>query len=203
MIFLIFLGLSLCTLQGVMCQKEVKLQMPGVVPSKDDYYSCVSFEVSKLLQDQEKGYITKFSPIAEANIVHHMLLSTCNQPLKRNGQPWECMMIHVCRDHNDIVYGWAKNAKSLTLPDDVSITLDPKNRNKFLVLQVHYAHKTSEDTSGLQLSIQNDPTKFEANILFLLADGLLLPPDTKVFHADANCIVKSEIHFYCFQGSFT
>ena len=70
---------------------------------------------------------------------------------------WNCLHAPTCNDQAQIIYGWAKNADNLKLPDGVSFTLDP-NEIHYLVLQVHYAETITEpDTSGLTIEISHEP----------------------------------------------
>ena len=133
-----------------------KMAMPNVTTSKPDQYLCTAFDLR--LASKSPMYVTGFHPDAEALKAHHMLLHTCNVPYKQEeGSSWDCVMAPTCQDQPSIIYGWAKNADNLKLPDGVSFTLDPEEKH-YLVLQVHYATEIEQpDSSGLSLELSQQP----------------------------------------------
>jgi hypothetical protein len=79
----------------------------------------------------------KFEPFADADRVHHMLLYGCDQPAF-NAQFWKGGQ--TCAGNSHILYAWARNAPSLSLPENVAFPIgNPGDPVKFLVLQIHYA----------------------------------------------------------------
>lgn len=68
----------------------------------------------------------------------------------------------LCNDTAQLIYVWSKSSDgstpgSLTLPENISMTIDAsRNSSEYLVLQAHYAEKTStKDWSGIRLKIGN------------------------------------------------
>jgi hypothetical protein len=56
------------------------------------------------------------------------------------------------------LYAWAKNAPSTVTPADVAFRMDPNGGERFLVLQVHYAHPLQDsDHAGVELKFQTTP----------------------------------------------
>ena len=133
-----------------------KMAMPNVTTSAPDTYLCIAFNLRK--NSERPIYVTGFLPDAEASKAHHMLLHKCNVPYNQEeGKSWDCLAAPTCNDQASIMYGWAKNADNLELPDGVSFTLDPTEVN-YLVLQVHYAEAIKKpDTSGLTLELSPTP----------------------------------------------
>jgi len=180
------------------------LVMPGARPSMDDDYLCSSFDVSELSGAGDKMsdvFVTGFVPNADANKAHHMLLYSCDQPLKQPGVVYDCLHHALCQGGQSIMFAWAKNAPPTTLPQGVSFTINPAQR-RYLVLQIHYAHKLSEpDHTGLSLTYQVDPTKYTAGILLMLRGGLTIPANTPVVHGDVNCKLPSTtpLHMFAYR----
>ena len=135
---------------------QLTMTMPNVTTSSADSYLCIAVS----LQSVSNGpiYVTGFRPDASAAKAHHMLLHKCNAPYQaEEGKSWDCLAAPTCNDQAQIMYGWAKNADNLELPDGVSFTLDP-NEVHYLVLQVHYAEAIDQpDSSGLTLELSPTP----------------------------------------------
>ena len=64
-----------------------------------------------------------------------MLLHYCNEPTGTVGGVYDCLSAGVCQDHSSIMFGWAKNAQSMQMPQDVSMHVNT-NEVKYFVLQV-------------------------------------------------------------------
>ena len=64
-----------------------------------------------------------------------MLLHKCNEPTGTVGGVYDCLSAGVCQDHSSIMFGWAKNAQSMQMPQDVSMHVNT-NEVKYFVLQV-------------------------------------------------------------------
>ena len=137
-------------------KNELKISMPNVTTSGEDGYVCTAFDITTV--SNVPIYATGFHPETSADRAHHMLLFTCNTPVQSQvGTSWSCLTAPTCRDQANIIYGWAKNADNLKLPDGVSFPLDPE-KSRFLVLQVHYANQMVQpDSSGLTLEISQVP----------------------------------------------
>ena len=182
-------------------ESVLRLEMPGARPRQDDDYLCSAFDVMALsgaADNSTEIHVTGFSPGADANRAHHMLLYTCDEPLKAPGEVYDCLHHSLCKGGQSIMFAWAKNAPATTLPAGVSFKVNPKER-RFLVLQVHYAHKLEdEDHTSLSLSYQVQPTEFSAGILLMLRSHLEIPANSPVIHGDVNCKLPSEVPLHLF-----
>eukprot|EP00105_Crassostrea_gigas_P021967 XP_011441308.1 PREDICTED: peptidylglycine alpha-hydroxylating monooxygenase-like [Crassostrea gigas] len=122
---------------------KIPLKMPQVSPKVKDTYLCHAIETSQ----KNPTYITGFEPDANKDIAHHILIYGCTTPGSRDSV-WNCgEMSHtteeystagVCGSGSQIVYAWAMDAPSLTLPKDVGFKVGGDSDIKYLVLQVHY-----------------------------------------------------------------
>lgn len=57
-----------------------------------------------------------------------------------------------------IIYAWARDAPDLNLPEGVGFKVGQDSEIKYLVLQVHYAHKKDKpDDSGVFLKYTTEP----------------------------------------------
>ena len=133
-----------------------KMAMPNITTSAPDTYLCIVVSLKSI--SNNPVYITGFRPDSDASRAHHMLLHKCNAPYKtEEGVSWNCLHMPTCNDQAQIIYGWARNADNLKLPDGVSFTLDPEEIH-YLVLQVHYSEVIAQpDTSSLALEISHEP----------------------------------------------
>ena len=131
---------------------QLTMTMPNVTTSSADSYLCIAVSLKSV--SNGPIYVTGFRPDATAAKAHHMLLHKRNAPyMSEEGTSWDCLAAPTCNDQAQIMYGWAKNADNLELPDGVSFTLDP-NEVQYLVLQVHYAETIEQpDSSGLTLEL--------------------------------------------------
>ena len=80
---------------------SLDLMMPGAQPSRDDDYLCSAFDVRALTQEADNStilHVTGFTPNADANKAHHMLLYTCNNPVELPGRAYDCLHHSICRD---------------------------------------------------------------------------------------------------------
>lgn len=66
----------------------------------------------------------------------------------------------VCSGSSSILFAWAKNAPPTKLPKDVGFRFGGDTQIKYLVMQIHYAHKLppgEKDYSGMDLEITTQP----------------------------------------------
>jgi hypothetical protein len=189
------------------------LVMPGARPLTDDSYICSSFDVSNMTGGGStvsslelpchfischQVHVTGFVPHAKANRAHHMLLYSCGEPNQQPGVVFDCLHHSMCRGGQSIMFAWAKNAPATTLPEDVSFTVDP-SKNKYLVLQIHYAHPLPDaDHTGLSLKYQRAETRYRAGILLMMLGGIVIPANTAVTHGDINCPLPSPTPIHMF-----
>lgn len=101
---------------------------------------------------------------------------------------------------SQIIYAWARDAPKLTLPTDVGFKVGADSPVKYIVLQVHYAHKFPEaktDDSGVIMHYTEKQMKKMAGILLLGTAGLI--PPNSVEHMDSSCAVDKEIFPFAYR----
>ncbi|TKR63370.1 hypothetical protein L596_027210 [Steinernema carpocapsae] len=165
--------------------------MNGYSPNMNDDYVAVAM-VAKA------GYIVEFEPFAHADRVHHMLLYGCEYPAY-NSDFWKGQQ--TCQGAAHILYAWARNAPSLTLPNNVGFAIgNAEDSIKYLVLQVHYAQPFAgnvKDYSGVTLHLtQNRPANLAAVLLFV--HGQAIPPGLNQHQANMSCIYQGEVDMHPF-----
>ena len=150
---------SLLLATGPASSEEVSMRMPGASPDFADSYLCTAFSTAALLPTGDDGvaYIQGFRPVADAKVAHHMLLHTCRRPGHPEGVVYDCLGGPTCQDASSIIFGWAKNAKSMQMPKDVSMHTDTADV-KYFVLQVHYAKalETPDNSTTLILTASKE-----------------------------------------------
>ncbi|KAK0429082.1 hypothetical protein QR680_011179 [Steinernema hermaphroditum] len=169
------------------------IHMNGYSPNMNDDYVAVAMQASP-------GYIVKFEPFAHADRVHHMLLYGCEQPAM-NSDFWKGMQ--TCYGASHILYAWARNAPSLTLPNDVAFAVGSEGGIRYLVLQVHYAQPFAgnvKDYSGVTLHMtQQRPANLAAVLLFV--SGTPIPPGLNQFQNNMSCVYNGgpDLHPFAFR----
>ncbi|XP_045113955.1 peptidyl-glycine alpha-amidating monooxygenase B-like isoform X2 [Portunus trituberculatus] len=163
--------------------------MPGITPRVDEAYLCTAVR----LNDSVEEWVVRFDPLASANRAHHMLLFGCSDVLQQNleGKFWDCGHHGVCQNSR-IMYAWAKNAPTTSLPEGVGFRIGGQTGIHFLTLQIHYAKALPEgvkDHSGLQMELTTQKQKYKAGIYLLAAGNTIIPPNTPKTHADMNCLL--------------
>lgn len=95
--------------------------------------------------------------------------------------------------HSQIIYAWARDASKLELPENVGFKVGADSPIKYIVLQVHYAHKFNDDRtddSGLFIHYTLTPMTKQAGILLLGTAGII--PPNSVEHMDSYCKLKDK-----------
>ncbi|XP_077989305.1 putative peptidylglycine alpha-hydroxylating monooxygenase 1 [Glandiceps talaboti] len=197
------------------------LHMPNVAPQQHDTYYCVSTD--KINDIDSELYITKFEPHAEAETAHHMLLFGCYESGHEEGHVWNCGDAHMSSDADldvtespestdvcsngdgRLLYAWALNAPSLTLPKDVGFAIGGQTDIQYLVLQVHYGHvdkfldgKTVDD-SGVKLHMTSQKQTYHAGVYEMVTEGVV--PGHGVVHMETACRYHEEqvLHPFAFR----
>lgn len=118
-----------------------------------------------------------FEPIAEQSKVHHMLLFGCQDaPANTVDDVWSCQMQSPCQGTDVTLYGWGRNAPSVTFPAGHGYTVGARSSNKHLVLQIHFLDlRPAEDRSGLRLLLSREVLD-QAMSLQAFARGFMIPP---------------------------
>uniref|UniRef100_A0A1I7S7E0 Peptidylglycine monooxygenase n=2 Tax=Bursaphelenchus xylophilus TaxID=6326 RepID=A0A1I7S7E0_BURXY len=161
-------------------EHQLVVQVPGYSPKEDDAYIGVSIKATA-------GYIVRFEPFAHADRIHHMLLYGCDKPAY-DSSFWEGGA--TCAGASHILYAWARNAPSLSLPEGVGFAIGNKGDPvQYIVLQVHYAHPFSgnvRDFAGVTMHlVDTRPANLAA--VYLFVSGEAIPPRRDVALNNISC----------------
>ncbi|XP_076443848.1 putative peptidylglycine alpha-hydroxylating monooxygenase 1 [Babylonia areolata] len=190
---------------------SVDLTMPEVQPQKPDTYLCRTFDTADL-----KHYITGFIPNANKDTAHHILLYGCEAPGSQK-EIWNCGEMAAsnsdyelgptCAEGPQILYAWAMDAPSLSLPKDVAFKIGADTGIKKLVMQVHYKNVTSfkppfnrKDSSGLTLITTDEPKPRLAGVYLMVTGGVI--PSGQTEYLETACPfpdAEIEIHPFAFR----
>jgi len=180
--------------------------MPGIHSPKDDTYLCRAIPLDAAKEHNLVG----FEPHASMHTSHHMLLYGCAEPgvPVELDQVWDCgEMSHgahseftaapSCASGPQIIYAWARDAPSLGLPQGVGFKVGGNTAIKYLVLQVHYMHKTVDpDFSGITIeSTDQKMSKTAATMLMVTSGGIAA--HTKE-HFETACVVDEDVEMHPF-----
>ncbi|XP_050701944.1 peptidyl-glycine alpha-amidating monooxygenase B-like isoform X1 [Eriocheir sinensis] len=178
--------------------------MPGITPKEDEAYLCTAQRLNESVEE----WVMRFDPLASANRAHHMLLFGCSDVRAGHteGEVWDCGHHGVC-EGSRIMYAWAKNAPTTSLPPNVGFRIGGQTGIRFLTLQIHYAKALPEgvlDHSGLQMELTHQQQKYKAGIYLLAAGNTVIPPHAPKTHADMNCLLKEtnepqDIHLFAYR----
>jgi len=191
--------------------KKFSLLMPDVHPNREELYLCTPV---KIVEDKY-FYIVGFEPNATMNTVHHMILFGCAAP--GSTKPvWDCgemadtsddfdsnlIKSRPCSEGSQVLYAWARDAKTLTLPEDVGFKIGQDTEVAYLVLQVHYARKFPKyyvDNSGINLLYTETPKSKLAGTLLLATGGTVAPQ--RVTFMDSFCKIEEDkvIHPFAYR----
>lgn len=185
--------------------------MPDVQPKKPDTYLCHGIDAG-----EEDVFITAFSPRANKDVAHHILLYGCEEP-GSTSSVWNCGEMaksdskydsaNVCARGSQILYAWAMDAPNLHLPKDVAFKVGGNTGVKTLVLQVHYKNVSSfvepenaTDASGLILTTTEQPQKRRAGVYLMVTGGEI--PGKSIEYLEAACAfpdAELEIHPFAYR----
>jgi hypothetical protein len=93
----------------------------------------------------------------------------------------------VCQGPKSIIFAWGRNAPALELPEDVAYKVGPKTSYKYIVVNIHYLKKVSNDRSGLAITVGDKPRRYQAGIMLLLSGSIAIPPKTQKYTARFSC----------------
>jgi peptidylglycine monooxygenase len=185
--------------------ETTEIRMPGVSVEHNETYLCTSYPLNML----ETNYIVGFDPIADMHEVHHILLFGCEEPGSED-PVWDCGEMSIartqyrraptCATQPQILYAWGKGAPKLELPKGVGFPVGGETQSRFVVLQVHYMHKTDkEDTSGVRVVSTPIPQPRTASTLLIVTGGTIKPKTTEDF--EAACVIDEpvEMHPFAFR----
>ncbi|XP_026293326.2 peptidylglycine alpha-hydroxylating monooxygenase [Frankliniella occidentalis] len=187
--------------------------MPNVRPTVPELYLCTPVKVDPM----RPYYIVGFEPNATMATAHHMLLYGCSEP--GSAKPvWNCGEMAAASDEagyeasspckqgtgSEIVYAWARDAPTLSLPEDVGFKVGGDSDIKYLVLQVHYAHidkfkDGSTDDSGIFLHYTQRPLPRLAGVVLLGTGGRIAPHAEE--HMETSCEMREHkvVHPFAYR----
>ncbi|XP_045481412.1 peptidylglycine alpha-hydroxylating monooxygenase isoform X2 [Harmonia axyridis] len=177
--------------------QKFPLLMPNVHPDRDELYLCTPAKIVP----KRNFYIVGFEPNATMDRIHHMILFGCTEP-GSDDPYWDCGEMSMtepnelkkrppCSSGTHVIYAWARDAKSLTLPEGVGFQVGQNTSIKYLVIQLHYSHKLPGDdldSSGLTLLYTETPLNKLAGVL-LLGTGGEIAPQT-ITHLEVDCSIN-------------
>lgn len=174
--------------------KKIHIEVPGAKMEVDKYI-CTS-----IILPNETNYVVQFEANATAGSAHHILLFGCTSPIHVGGI-WPCGSI--CKKGTpSILFAWAKNAESTTLPCDVAFRIGKSSKILSLVMQVHYAsHQEPDqplDHSGLTLYTTKEKQKYSAGIFLLDSYSGTIPANKPAHSVDMSCRVNIPGSIYPF-----
>ena len=188
---------------------ERTLSIPGRVASKPDHYLCTGLKLPL-----ERQSVVSFTPSADKEHVHHMLVYTCSKPGKR--LRWDklsgyedCldMSDDICEGRMTLVYAWANGAEALNTDDDsdgagrvvVGSLLDAP----YLILQTHFLHPHPSAQSAVRLELSpRMPDRILSMMMFANSQFTLAPGEPRS-EVTAQCCVPgqpgSSISMYAYR----
>ncbi|XP_018566515.1 peptidylglycine alpha-hydroxylating monooxygenase [Anoplophora glabripennis] len=199
-LFLFIFHLTCCEV------KKFPLLMPNVYPNRDELYLCTPVRVV----DDKSFYIVGFEPNATMNVAHHMLLFGCTTP-GTTDEYWDCGEMAVaetdsnlkkaspCAEGSHVLYAWARNAKTLELPEDVGFQVGMGTAIQYIVLQIHYSKKFPDkvtDNSGLFLMYTEERQNKLAGVVLLGVGGSI--PPRSVTYMETECLIDEPKTIYPF-----
>jgi len=190
--------------------RKFELRLPSAKPSQPDTYVCTGMRVDT----NTTYYLVAFEALAQAKVVHHMLLYGCKTPGKKDplfncgtmtarqsGLPWS---LAPCGSGSQVVYAWASDAPSLELPEGVGFKVGVDSGVDWLVLQVHYAttkfiHQETGDRSGVSITYTNVPMPKLAGVWYSNSNGRM--PGGSETKVEAACQVQTnrDLHPMAFR----
>ncbi|RCN29965.1 copper type II ascorbate-dependent monooxygenase domain protein [Ancylostoma caninum] len=168
------------------------IQMIGYSPQKSDDYVAVA-------RQAPEGYIVGFEPLAHADRIHHILLYGCTEPAHSKafwsgGETCGYGSTHI-------LYAWARNAPSLTLPRNVGFSVGHEGDGiKYFVMQVHYAQPFAGDVKdffGVTLHMTHKKPQNLAMVL-LFVSGESIPPGRNQVQINTTCEYNGDIELHPF-----
>ncbi|KAM7285306.1 peptidylglycine alpha-hydroxylating monooxygenase [Ixodes scapularis] len=185
------------------------------LPKENHTYLCTAVHVAS----RTHKYIVAFKPNASMHRIHHILVYGCRTPGYREWDTpkavWDCDEMStsrkqfpkrpICQTGSRIVYGWARDAPRLQLPEGVGMKIGGDSGIEFLVIQAHYGDTTSfldgetSDSSGIVLSVvpgNSKEVKRTAGVYGLDTGGMI--PANSYGHLEAACQINDNVTLHPF-----
>eukprot|EP00854_Cymbomonas_tetramitiformis_P014167 gene14167-16753_t len=173
----VFLFLALRTCWGDV-EEIVPVLMNDVKVTLSDQY----LQVRATLPAASR-FISSFEPKASAQTVHHMLMYGCTTLPRQIIQRNPSGMSKRCGSGERLIYGWAKDAPGLALPDHVGVHTGDAAGLRYITLEIHYLQPTSEpDSSGVLVHLSSTPRGILA-----FATHFTIPPRLDSHEVSVTC----------------
>jgi len=172
---------------------KMDVLMPGAYPQQEDQYLCSAFRLP-----EGENYITSYEPVAQGNMVHHLLLYGCETPQEESGI-WPCASMCGSGEGAKIMFAWARNAPEAKLPPDVGYKVGGDTSINYVILQLHYrfpAQDNEKDRSGLRLTLTAKKQHYMQGILLLVTGGLPLQPYQQKINVDISCRYEGQTEIF-------
>lgn len=158
----------------------INITMPFFNTTQEDQYAFLQYE----LPDEELA-IVGFTPLINMNAAHHMLTFACANPGSTR-TTW--ISGQACNGNEQlIIHGWARNAPSMALPDDVGFPVGRNTPYKFIVVNIHYLSNIQNDRSGNQLVFSRKPRKYQAGVMLAGTSQIYLKPKAHTIRTPFSC----------------
>ncbi|VDP10695.1 unnamed protein product [Soboliphyme baturini] len=135
-----------------------------------------------------------------------MILFGCSKPNHPTGGVWDCEHHSVCDKENPkILFSWARNAPSLSLPDNVGVAVGGDSGIDNYVVQVHYNAKfTGEvlDYSGVVLNVTSLKPRYFADVLLMVSSAYYnIPPHMSEVALNISCTYygPTPLHIFAYR----
>lgn len=191
-ILALLLELSLLVIACFATTKEFTIQLPDWKTTEEDEYLCTAFRLP-----EEPHKLIGVTPLAKQSVVHHILLYGCEEPFSvgHANQPnvWECKSRPRCGGSGaeSILYGWAKDAPALELPNQVGFSVGGNTALKFIVAQVHFLKlRPAGDRSGVNITLTEEPLPYSAGLISW-ASYFSIPPGRPSHLVRNQCCFRS------------
>jgi hypothetical protein len=159
---------------------NINITMPKFNTTQEDQYAFLQYE----LPDEELT-IVGYTPLITMNAAHHMLTFACANP-GSNKQIWTSGQ--ACTGNEQvIIHGWARNAPSMTLPDDVGFPIGRNTPYKYIIVNIHYLSSVVNDKSGNQLIMSRKSRKYQAGVMLAGTSQIYLKPKTHSVRTPFSC----------------
>ncbi|CAF4235914.1 unnamed protein product, partial [Rotaria magnacalcarata] len=93
----------------------------------------------------------------------------------------------TCFGEQMIIHGWARNAPSLTLPENVGFHVGRNTPYKYVVVNIHYLSILKNDYSGNQLIMTRKPLTYHAGVMLGGSGRIYLQPKTNSIRTPFSC----------------
>lgn len=163
---------------------SIVARMPTYVTHERDSYLCMRVE----LPEDETFSLIGFEPLADQSQVHHMLLFGCREkPSNTKDDVWPCRMAPACEGMDGVLYGWGRNAPSVSMPKGSGFTVGKKSTTQVMVLQIHFLElRRQDDVSGLKILLSRLPVEKAAG-MFAFAASFSIPPKKQSHLVENSC----------------